>query len=104
MTNNYTIIPEVISKSRKTVLDRVIKRYMDRYVKEVFGKDYNPTECIYITQNVTRHLSSMLLTSAMYLDNQTPTSVFKHLMDELLLKHGMSIVINEDVPKSIIIN
>lgn len=90
-----------VSDKRRKVLDKKVDAFMNRFVKEAYCKtSYTPLEATYMTGMITNHTMSMLCKSAGYIDGVTKEEVIKGTIGELLLKHGMSVIMNEGNIKS----
>jgi allophanate hydrolase subunit 1 len=83
----------MITVERKKKLDKKIKSFMDRFVKDIYESNlYTVDECIYITQSLMIHMTSMFLTSTKYLMDSTTYRAYSAVMSELLQKHGMDVI------------
>ena len=87
------------------VLTKKVSGFMDRFVKDVYqGDRYSPGDALYITQGLVRHLTQMVLTSGIYLQNSSAIELLQETIADLLLAHGMRVIACEkpiECPESI---
>lgn len=98
-----TVLNGIIDTSdkRRKVLNKKVDAFMDRFVKEAYCKSsYTPIEATYMTSMIVYHTMSMILKSADYMEGVTKEEVLNGTIGELLLKHGMSVIMNEGNIKS----